>query len=196
MPISPPFAYHLTQRLAAPGAERALRAMLARWLAENPAPGRCLDVGCGPRSWLWDVGLQAYGVDVSEAAVAAYRRRGGTAVVASATALPFADGAFDSVWSFGLLHHLPDGAAQRAVAEMQRVTRAGGCTVVFDAVLPRAAWRRPVAALLRRLDRGRWMRTEAALTALLTPPAAWESTRLTYALTGLEGLLATFHKPA
>lgn len=78
---------------------------------------------------------------------------------------------------------------------MQRVTRAGGCTVIMDAVLPRSAWRRPVAALLRRLDRGRWMRTEAALTALLIPNEAWERGRLTYSLTGLEGMLATFRKP-
>ncbi len=78
---------------------------------------------------------------------------------------------------------------------MQRVTRAGGCTVIFDAVLPRAAWRRPVAALIRRLDRGRWMRTESALTALLAPLGEWECERLTYSLTGLEGLLDTFRKP-
>ena len=187
--------YRLVQRLAAPGASRALRAMIVRWLARHPPPGHCLDVGCGPESWLRCVGVQASGVDLSPEFVAEFRRRGGEAVVGGATALPFADGAFDSVWCFGLLHHLADDAARRAVAEMQRVTRAGGCTVVFDAVLPRSAWRRPVAALLRRLDRGRWMRSEAALTSLLTPRAEWECGRLTYSLTGLEGLLATFRKP-
>ena len=187
--------YRLTQRLASPGAGRVLRALLARWLARNPPPGKCLDVGCGPESWLRRADLQPIGVDVSPDFVAEFRRRGGHAVVGCATALPFADGAFDSVWSCGLLHHLPDDAARRAVAEMQRVTRAGGCTVVFDAVLPRAVWRRPVAALLRRMDRGRWMRTEAALTALLAADGAWKCERLTYSLTGLEGLLATFRKP-
>ena len=152
-----------------------------------------LDVGCGPRSWLRDIETAAFGVDISPDFTRAFHRAGGRAVLASAIALPFRDGCFQSVWSFGLLHHLPEHEARCAIREMRRVTRAGGRTVIFDAVLPNSAWRRPLAALLRRLDRGRWMRRQNSLEALLAASAlnakeSWMCERMTYAHTGLEGL--------
>ena len=186
-----PWLYRFVGHVAAPGATRRMRAVLEQWRELHPPPGRCLDVGCGTDSWLRLLDIRPLGVDLDARRVAAFARRHGRAVQAPATALPFADGTFDSVWSFGLLHHLPDHEARLAVAEMRRVTRAGGCTVVFDAVLPRVAWHRPVASVLRRLDRGHWMRTQESLEAVLAPFGDWERKRLTYALTGLEGLLCT-----
>ena len=188
------FWHGVVQRCAGPGADGALQKMIARWLAGHPVQGACLDVGCGPHPRLRAAGVEAAGVDVSETFVQAVRRAGGAAEVACATALPFADGAFAGVWSFGLLHHLPDEAARRAVGEMRRVTCAGGWTVIFDAVLPRAAWRRPLAALVRAADRGRWMRSQAALEALLRPFGDWQRERMTYAWTGLEGLWCALAK--
>lgn len=47
-----------------------------------------------------------------------------------ATALPFADGRFDVVLSFAMLHHVVDW--ERAVAEAVRVTRPGGHLVGYD----------------------------------------------------------------
>jgi SAM-dependent methyltransferase len=44
--------------------------------------------------------------------------------VANAEALPFADASFDVVFSWGVLHHVPDTA--RAVDEVWRVLRTGG----------------------------------------------------------------------
>lgn len=41
-----------------------------------------------------------------------------------ATCLDFPDGAFDVVYSFGVLHHIPDAA--KAVAEVRRVLKPGG----------------------------------------------------------------------
>jgi SAM-dependent methyltransferase len=189
--MTAPWLYRFVQRVAAPGAERRLRELLRHWLENHPPPGRCLDVGCGPDSWLRVAGLQPVGVDSDARRVAAFERRHGRAVCAPATALPFTDGEFDSVWSFGLLHHLPDDDARRAVKEMLRVTRDGGCTVIFDAVLPRVAWKHPLATLLRRMDQGKWMRSQERLETLLVPSGDWEQKRLTYALTGLEGLLCT-----
>jgi hypothetical protein len=66
---------------------------------------------------------------------------------------------------------------------MCRVTRDGGCTVVFDAVLPRVAWKSPLATLLGRLDHGRWMRSQESLQALLAPFGDRERKRLTCSLT-------------
>jgi hypothetical protein len=64
---------------------------------------------------------------------------------------------------------------------------------ILDAVLPASAMRRPVAAFIRRLDRGQHMRRESALRALLDPCGRWTYTRFTYSATGLE-MLACVHR--
>jgi SAM-dependent methyltransferase len=46
-----------------------------------------------------------------------------------ATSLDFPDGAFDVVYAFGVLHHIPD--AERAVAEIRRVLKPGGELLVM-----------------------------------------------------------------
>lgn len=48
----------------------------------------------------------------------------GNALQRDATSLDFADGSFDVVYSFGVLHHIP--AAGAAVAEIHRVLKPGG----------------------------------------------------------------------
>ena len=53
----------------------------------------------------------------------------GAALEGSATALDFPDGAFDVVYSFGVLHHIPEVA--RAVAEIERVLKPGGELLVM-----------------------------------------------------------------
>lgn len=174
--------------LLAPGAARVLGARIAAVMARLPAPAHLLDVGCGPASWLRLAGGRPVGADLALARVAAQRGTGSTAVTASAVALPFAGGSFDGVWCFGLLHHLDDGGAAAAVAEMVRVTRTGGLTVVFDSVWPERAWRRPLAWAVRRFDRGRWVRRQAELEALLPGRHAWVCERFVYSHTGLEGL--------
>ena len=44
--------------------------------------------------------------------------------VADAESLPFGDGEFDLVYSWGVIHHTPD--TERALAEIRRVLRPGG----------------------------------------------------------------------
>jgi SAM-dependent methyltransferase len=172
-----------SQHVLAPGGAAAIRARVRAWMAEHPEPGLRLDVGCGPNSQLIEAGFAAVGVDL----------RPEWGLAASATQLPFAGGVFQSVWSFGLLHHLSDASAYAALDEMFRVTRPGGFIVVFDAVLPED-WR-PVASFVRWLDRGPYIRRQAALEALLRLHGAGPSERTTYALTGLELLHAWIRKP-
>lgn len=88
--------------------------------------------------------------DLDPVMVAASARRlapqpSARAVLADATALPFADDAFDSVVSCLMLHHIIDWEA--AIVEIARVLRPGGVFVGYDLV------RTPVATWVHRLDR-------------------------------------------
>jgi ubiquinone/menaquinone biosynthesis C-methylase UbiE len=82
-------------------------------------------------------GAIATGVDLTEHAVELVRRRleleGLEAEVrtADAESLPFADGSFDRVYSWGVLHHTPD--TTRAINEATRVLRPGGdaCVMLY-----------------------------------------------------------------
>ena len=85
-------------------------------------------------------------------------------VVGDATALPFADGAFDAVTMFDLLEHVADDAA--ALAEAFRVLRPGGWLLVST---PFAHWRYPYFGFLRP-----WATPEADLFA------AWGHVRRGY----------------
>jgi SAM-dependent methyltransferase len=70
------------------------------------------------------------GVDLTEASVALVRRRleleglEARVEVADAEHLPFDDGSFDLVYSWGVLHHTPDTSA--ALGEVHRVLAPGG----------------------------------------------------------------------
>lgn len=94
---------------------------------------RVLEVGVGMGADLlrWvRAGARAVGVDLTQRATTLTRERldrAGLAAgvaVADAECLPFGDGAFDVVWSWGVLHHSPD--PRRAVAEARRVLAPGG----------------------------------------------------------------------
>lgn len=183
-----PWVYGLAQVVLAPGQHRLLTRIFRQTARELPEARRTLDVGCGPSSWLWRIGTRPFGLDFSVSYVHHYVRSGGAAVAATATAIPFADSTFDQSWSFGLLHHLSDDEVRLTLDEMRRVTRSGGPMVVMDAVLPRSAWRRPVAYALRKLDRGGEVRSEAHHRRLLGE--GWTIARALMAYNGLEVTIA------
>jgi SAM-dependent methyltransferase len=189
-----PWIYRLSGLFLAPGAEKTLKQKIKQLLTQLPPAHRILDVGCGPSSWLWQLGLHPIGLDLSFTYTVTFSHCGEIAITGSANALPFRNGSFDSVWSIGLLHHLPDDLARQAVSEMVRICRPGGYIVIFDAVLPEPAWQRPVAQIIRKLDRGRFMRTQLNLESILLEHEGWICERFSYSLTGLEGLLCRFLK--
>ena len=75
-------------------------------------------------------GARATGVDLTKASVEAVRERlaleglDADLRVADAEWLPFSDGEFDLVYSWGVIHHTPD--TERALAEIRRVLKPGG----------------------------------------------------------------------
>jgi ubiquinone/menaquinone biosynthesis C-methylase UbiE len=83
-------------------------------------------------------GAIATGVDLTEHSVELVRRRleleglDGDVQVADAERLPFADGSFDRVYSWGVLHHSPDTG--QAIREAIRVLRPDGrlCVMLYS----------------------------------------------------------------
>lgn len=186
----PPTADRVAQAVLAPRGRSRLAEEVRALCPRHRANARILDVGCGQRTLLDAVGIRPTGVDVDARALRVFDRRGGRGVLADATSLPFDDACFDSVWSFGLLHHLDDERALRAVREMRRVTVTGGSVVVFDAV--RAAAADTVAArLVRGLDRGHWLRPREATEALLRQAGDWQIETVRYSVWGLRAVIAT-----
>lgn len=108
------------------------------------AGGRVLEVGIGLGTDLKQFarnGAECFGVDITQRHLELTRlnfQLEGFAVDlrdADAASLPFPDNHFDSVHSFGVLHHIPD--VRRVLAEIHRVLKPGG--VLQTAVYHRAS---------------------------------------------------------
>ncbi len=78
---------------------------------------------------------------------------------------------FDLVYSFGLFHHLPDRSVAASLREAARVLRPGGRLVAFDAIWPTRRTNL-LGHVLRRLDRGGFVRTREALLDLILSTGA------------------------
>src|SRR5204863_490793 len=104
--------------------EDDLEVEIARSFAEGK---RILEAGCGTGrilSRLAGVAAEAVGADLSRGMLQGSRRRGLEVVESDLGALPFRDGAFDLVYSFKVLAHVPH--LEEALREMARVVRPGG----------------------------------------------------------------------
>jgi hypothetical protein len=71
------------------------------------------------------------------------------------------------------------------------VTKPQGYCVLFDAVLPIHFWRRPIPWLIRKMDRGGYMRTQTEFESLFFPQKDWQFERVSYSIYGLEGVFST-----
>jgi SAM-dependent methyltransferase len=112
-----------------------------------------IGVGAGTDHLQWArAGCLCHGVDLTEAAIETTRRHLELHGFASdlrrcdAERLPFADGSFDLVWSWGVIHH--SERPERILAEIHRVLRPGG---VFLGMLYR---RRSLAVLAEWVKHG------------------------------------------
>lgn len=98
---------------------------------------KVLEVGFGMGTDLFQfasAGASVSGIDLSPEHLRIARLRFSAAGLdadlwlGDAEDLPFEDGAFDAVYSFGVIHHTPD--AEKAVAEIRRVLRPGGQAII------------------------------------------------------------------
>lgn len=153
--------------------DRAVADML-RFL--NASPGELvLDAGCGPGVHAIRVARQGHpvhAIDLSETVLQEAQRRATDAGVAGQiefsqadlTKLPFADGTFNRVFSWGVVIHIPD--AGRALRELARILKPGGRLALY--ITNRRAWdyviedavrfvlRRPLPLEHHALGIGRW----------------------------------------
>lgn len=134
-------------------------------LAASPGDS-LLDVACGPGLLLAQAqrrGLVASGIDISPVAVARARQRlpGAQLSIASAEAIPVADGAFDHVTCIGSLERFLSPG--RALLEMRRLLKPTGKLLVMVRNSRTAQWqllerlgRRNVAGNQGAADRDAW----------------------------------------
>ena len=99
--------------------------LVAKYTAGLFKGKKTLDVGCG-EGWLCEslreMGVDAWGVDVSSVAIArAEKRLPGRFAVANALQLPYEDGAFECAVSTDMLEHLDMRDILPALAEIRRV---------------------------------------------------------------------------
>jgi len=100
--------------------------------------GKLLEIGCSMGTDLLQLarrGLKVTGIDLTEAGIELARRRfdlydlKAELKTGDAENLPFDDNSFDSVYSFGVLHHTPD--TRKAIDEVRRVLVPGGLAIIM-----------------------------------------------------------------
>lgn len=107
--------------------------------------GRCLEIGCGCGAGARLIGryfapAEIHALDLDPAMLRVARKKGACGngrspqlLAADAQELPFADGAFDAVFNFGIIHHLENW--RQGVGEIARVLKAGG-VFYFEEIYP------------------------------------------------------------
>ena len=109
-----------------------------------PAGARVLDVAAGTgliTRLLEARGHEVIALDLSREMLAGARRRGATAVLAAAQALPFPDETFDGLTFGYLLRYVTEPLA--TMRELVRVVRPGGAIGMIEFGRPRGVWAPP-----------------------------------------------------
>ncbi len=107
---------------------------VAGFLRERGAVRVC-DAGCGSGAYARKLAAHGFlvsGFDLSPgaAALAAKGNAAGSFLAADILDTPYPDAAFDAVVARSVLDHMPRADAVRAVRELLRITRPGGCVVL------------------------------------------------------------------
>jgi 8-oxo-dGTP diphosphatase len=112
--------------------EDEIRLTTSIFSAHLTPPARVIEVGCGTARYgaaLQAAGFDVTGLDVSEDQLA--HAAGVARVVhASATDMPFQDGAFDGAMAVLMIHQLDADERRRMLAESRRILRDGGVLMI------------------------------------------------------------------
>ena len=163
-----PRLYAAVQNTIAATAHQEVKATLSREISDEKGV-EILDIGCGVGDYSVLYKHAKYtGLDNDHnyirSSLSNYGRPNVNFIVADATRIPFPAGYFNYCFSVGLYHHLPDDAVVASLQEALRVA-APGKIIVIDAIFPISG--NHLGYLLRRLDRGKFVRTFNAYETLL-----------------------------
>lgn len=166
--VERPQSYDRLQRSV--GSRRLWTAFVAEYLL--PRPGmRILDLGCGTAEVLAFLPQVDYlGVDLHPPYVQAAAARSGHRArfrIADAATLQGQGERFDAVLLLGLLHHLDDVQAARAVATAAALLAPDGRVLTLDGC--RTEGQTWLSRALLRVDRGVHIRDRSGYLALLEP---------------------------
>jgi SAM-dependent methyltransferase len=205
--LSLPRAYSLYQSLV--GGLRSRERVIREYV--GPAAGdRILDIGCGPGDVVGYLppGTRYVGFDESEEYIRAARNRFGDRAEFHCARVEEqsleAQGEFDIVLAFGILHHLDDPEALQLFRLAARGLRPGGRLFTLDGCYVPGQSR--VARWLLARDRGKNVRTEDEYLRLartvyadVRPAIRHDLFRIPYTILVLECRLASggaiFHRP-
>ena len=131
---------------------------------------RVLDVACGPGAFSDLFMAESYtGIDLNPNYIEyANKNYGGAFEVQDARALGFAEGSFDDVLVYGLLHHLGDDDVSSVARGLKRVLRPGGRALVIEDI-PTESSLNLVGHLLHWAENGHHIRPADEYRRLLTP---------------------------
>ena len=125
---------------------------------KNHTIRRVLDVGCGPgTNAARFAGSDYVGVDINSRylEIARGKYRGAFIQADLETADISSFGRFDVILVNSFLHHLPDAAVSRVLAQLEDLLEPGGRIHILELVLP---MRLSFPRIMARLDRGRYAR--------------------------------------
>jgi len=150
------------------------RAELYPWLAEFVIDAKdgqsVLDVGCGTSTILKHLPSVHYvGIDHNpdyiEVSKETYGSRGEFIVGDVNDDQARGRREFDRILLLGVLHHLSDDEVMRLVSRLARSLKVGGHVTTFDNAIVKG--QHPLARLLARLDRGKYVRSPTEYRRLL-----------------------------
>ncbi|MEW5855159.1 MAG: class I SAM-dependent methyltransferase [Myxococcota bacterium] len=133
-----------------------------------PAQGMVLDIGCGTGHFSPLFPRDRYlGIDVLPQYVTWAREKHGRRFeVCGFEEIDRLPDVIGAAFGVGILHHLDDALLERGLDSLARKLPTGGRVFFLEAAWPRRRWNK-VGLMLRRMDRGEFIRTEEGYLRLL-----------------------------